>query len=489
MPETRSAYLPVLVVDDDDVACYMMTLTLRNAGITNVHSFSDSRQVLPFIQEYGAALLLLDLVMPHLSGQDLLRIIRRDYPGIQVIVISGANELSAAVECMKTGVLDYLCKPVEPNRLVASVKNALTINSMQGELLSLKKRLLDDTFDNPSAFEEIKTRSSKMRALFQYAEVIACSILPVLITGETGVGKELMARAVHNLSGVSGEFVSVNVAGLDDATFSDTLFGHKKGAYTGADQARDGLITCAAGGTLFLDEIGDLEEKSQIKLLRLLQEGEFYPVGSDRLAKSTARIIAVTNLNLFERVAEKMFRRDLYYRLCTHEIHIPSLRERPEDIPLLFEHFLRMASKSYRKPLPAVSVSAVSHLLGRSFPGNVRELKAMVYDAVARNGAGELTGQSFGMHTGGQTGQVPGTVSVNCTAEQSIDALFGHFPSIHEVEEYMIDEALHRTGGNLNLAAAMLGITRQTISNRKKTNESRKNRKSDVLSVGTLSDL
>lgn len=468
MLESRTTHLPVLIVDDDETTCSILALTLREAGINNVHTISDSRKVLPFLQEHGAALVLLDLVMPHMWGQELLGIIRSDYPAIQIVVISGANKLSAAVDCMKLGALDYLSKPVEVNRLIACVNNALTINAMQGELLSLKKRLLEDSLDHPAAFEKIKTRCSKMRALFQYTEVIARPPHTILISGETGVGKELMAQAVHRLSGVGGEFVSVNVAGLDDTTFSDALFGHKKGAFTGADQAREGLISRAAGGTLFLDEIGDLEERSQIKLLRLLQEGEYYPVGSDKLNKSTARIVAATNHNLPDRVAQKLFRPDLLYRLSMNNINIPPLRERPEDIPLLFEHFLSEAALSYHKNPPSVSVSAVSHLLGWRFPGNVRELKAMVYEAVARHAEGELTAESFGCHKGEISAAACGSSSNN-SSELTIDTFFGHFPTFHEIEEYLIDEALRRSAGNLNLAAAMLGITRQTIANRRKS--------------------
>lgn len=465
--DLSAAHLPVLLVDDDETCCTMMALTLREAGVKNVHTVFDSRQVLPFLQRHGAALALIDLAMPHLSGYELLGMIRSDYPGIQVVVISGANELGMAVECMKMGALDYLSKPVEPIRLVACVNGAVSINGMQGELLSLKKRLLEDSLDNPTAFEAIITRSSKMRALFQYTEVVALSSQPVLITGETGVGKEQMARAVHNISRVGGEFVSVNVAGLDDVTFSDTLFGHKKGAFTGAEQAREGLIARASDGTLFLDEIGDLDERSQIKLLRLLQEGEYYPVGSDTLKKTTARIIAVTNHNLSERVAEKLFRGDLYYRLCTHEIHIPPLRERCEDIPLLLEHFLRDAALSYHKIQPDVSVRAISHLLGLNYPGNVRELKAMVFDAVARHTDGELTEQSFCRRNGDRS-IAPANSTENGISDHVIDALFGHFPTFHEIEEYLLEEALRRTSGNPNMAASLLGITRQTISNRRK---------------------
>ena len=468
MHKIRATNLPVLLVDDDKTGCTMMTLTLREAGIKNLHSIYDSRDVLPFIQEHSAALVLLDLVMPHLSGQELLGTIRRDYPDIQIVVISGANELNIAVDCMKLGALDYLNKPVESNRLIACVKNALRIYAMQGELSSLKRRMLgEDSLDNPTAFEAIKTRSSKMLALFKYTEVIACTPHPVLITGETGVGKELMAQAVHEISAVRGEFVSVNVAGLEDTTFSDTLFGHKKGAFTGADQAREGLIARAAGGTLFLDEIGDLEERSQIKLLRLLQEGEYYPVGSDSIKKTTARIIAVTNHNLPERVEEKLFRRDLYYRLCTHEIHLPPLRERAEDIPLLLEHFLNEAVQSYKKNLPIVSESGLSYLLGLSFSGNIRELKAMIFDAVARDTEGVLTAQSFGGSNDGIS-TVTGISSTTGSGKHSIEALFGHFPTISEIEEYLIKEAMIRSAGNIKTAAAMLGTTRQTIANHRK---------------------
>jgi DNA-binding NtrC family response regulator len=293
---------------------------------------------------------------------------------------------------------------------------------------------------------------------------------------------------VHRLSGVEGEFVSVNVAGLDDVTFSDTLFGHKKGAFTGAESAREGLIARAAAGTLFLDEIGDLDERSQIKLLRLLQEGEYYPVGSDTLKKTSARIVAVTNHNLSERVSEKFFRRDLYYRLCTHEIHIPPLRERCEDIPLLLDHFLREAALSYHKNPPVVSVSAVSYLLGWSFPGNVREMKALVFDAVARHTEGELTAQSFGGHHKGEIPADPDEGSSDGSKAYSIDAIFGHFPTFHEIEEYLIEEALRRSAGNPNMAAAMLGITRQTISNhrRKLNGIPSKTKQSNVPPTGNL---
>ena len=267
----------VLLVDDDPHALELSRMLLLNAGIGMVLTLSDSRATLPFLEQHDVSLVVLDLMMPHINGAELLPMIHRDYPHIPVIVETAACEVETAVKCMKSGAIDYLVKPVEPARLVNAVKNALNFDDLLQEVSSLKNYLLNDRLEHAEAFEEIKTASRKMRSIFQYAEVVACSPQPVLITGETGVGKELFARSIHRISGVKGDFVSVNVAGLDDAMFSDTLFGHKKGAFTGADQFRDGLVSKAGMGTLFLDEIGDLNELSQVKLLRLLQEARLLP--------------------------------------------------------------------------------------------------------------------------------------------------------------------------------------------------------------------
>jgi len=236
---------------------------------------------------------------------------------------------------------------------VSTVRKALEMNTLRREISSLRESLLSGQVRNPGAFAAIITRSPRMHALFGYLEAAAVTDQPVLITGETGVGKELVARAVHTLSGASGDFVGINSAGLDDMMFADTLFGHRKGAYTGAGDAREGMIARADGGTLFLDEIGDLSPASQVKLLRLLQEGEYFPIGSDRGVQSRARIVVATNQNLDRLMAEGSFRRDLYYRLCSHRVEIPPLRERLEDIPLLLEAFLEKASLALHKAKPA----------------------------------------------------------------------------------------------------------------------------------------
>jgi DNA-binding NtrC family response regulator len=380
--------------------------------------------------------------------------------------MTAADDLETAVECLKMGAFDYLLKPVEPNRLISAIDKALKLNNLQHEVSSLKECLLTGRMEHSVDFAEITTCSKKMRAIFQYAEVISKSRQPVLVTGETGVGKELMAAAIHRASGVKGEFVTVNVAGLDDLMFSDTLFGHKKGAFTGADQSREGLISKASGGTLFLDEIGDLSPLSQVKLLRLLQAEEYYPLGSDVLKSTDARIIVATNQDLPRLIESGKFRKDLYYRLCAYKIHIPPLRERLEDIPLLLSHFIGEASKSLERSRPEVSPDLVSQLKRLDFPGNIREFKALVYDAVARHGNGLLDLRNFAELSKRLPAGRPAPLDLDERGEELLNAVFGRFPTLQEVEEFMISTAMKMGDGKLAVAASLLGITRQGLHKR-----------------------
>lgn len=457
---------PIILVDDDQVLLEMVALTLAAEGITNLRMVADSSKVMDLVRAEGAALVLLDMVMPGLSGLDLLPLLRQEFPSLPVVMVTALSDVDTVVTCMKNGAYDYLLKPVEPSRLIACVRHALRQNSLQAELTELKERLLTDCLNSPEAFTDIKTCSKKMRAVFQYAEVVAKSSQPVLVTGETGTGKELMAHALHRLSGVQGKFIAVNVAGLDDSMFSDSLFGHRKGAFTGADQNRDGLIRQAAGGTLFLDEIGDLAPVSQVKLLRLLQEREYFPCGSDAVHKTDARIIVATNRNLSEAVQAGQFRSDLFYRLCAHTIALPPLRERRDDIALLVHHFIDDVSRMYGKSSPPVSAELLARLRSCRYPGNIRELQALVYDAMARHTEGALNIE----HVPTLADVLPHQEKVErgASALDFLTTLFGHFPTIHEMQEYLIDEALHLAQGNSNGAASLLGITRQTIANHMK---------------------
>jgi DNA-binding NtrC family response regulator len=463
MPSQNSSHNPILLVDDEPEILRLTKMTLEGEGIDNVLTFEDSRKVLPFLAQERPSVVVLDLMMPQLSGLELLQGIVTEFPGVPVIVMTALDEVETAVDCLKTGAFDYLLKPVEANALIAAVRKALKLSFLQQENSSLKSYLLSDHLEHADAFKEIITCSKKMRAIFQYAEVIAPSRQSILITGETGTGKELMAHAIHTLSGISGEFVALNVAGLDDTMFSDTLFGHKKGAFSGADQTRDGLISKAAGGTLFLDEIGDLSQLSQVKLLRLLQEQEYYPLGSDFLKTSNARIIVATNHDLDKLMSEGNFRKDLYYRLCAYQIHMPPLRERLEDIPLLLNHFIGEAAISFSKPKPFPSPEVAGLLTSLHYPGNIRELQAMVFDAVARHNAGVLSYNHFPtMLRAMPISWKPSTAAVH-EEPDPLSILFGKFPTIEEAEDYLIERALKLTQGKTGAAASLLGISRQGL--------------------------
>jgi len=453
---------PVLLVDDDPQFLFSSATTLRSSGIDSVVTVEDSRQVLPLLAERDVTVVVLDLSMPHLEGGELLKTIRKEHPHIPVIVVTGVDEVETAVTCMKDGAFDYLVKPVESSRFVSSVQRAREMRELQEEVSSLKRHLLSGRMDQPEAFSGIVTNSRKMFAIFHYLEAIARSSQPVLITGETGVGKELIAQAVHGMSAPQGHFVAVNVAGLDDNMFSDTLFGHRKGAFTGAEQARDGLVAQASGGTLFLDEIGDLKDSSQVKLLRLLEEREYYPLGSDVSRRADARVICATHRHPKELLSKGVLRKDLYYRLTGHHVHVPALRERPEDLPLLAEHFLEEAAHSLGKKKPTVPSELYTLLAAYDFPGNIRELKTMIHDAVARHRGGVLSLESFRNSIGPSLPLRDG-VAPDFGAPLSIA---GRFPTLKEAEEFLVSEALKRSRDNQGIAATFLGITRQALNKR-----------------------
>jgi DNA-binding NtrC family response regulator len=460
----------VLVVDDELNTLKACAATLKMSGVKNIVLESDSRRVLEIMAGQRIDVVLLDLFMPHISGMEILPLLQERYPQIPVIVVTAAFELERAVECIRMGAFDFLVKPVESERLITSLGRAIEWQSLNEQIHDLRDHLVDNRLDSPAAFKEIITRSSKMRSIFQYIEVVARSSRPVLITGESGTGKELVARAIHRLSGCRGELVSVNLAGLDDAMFSDTLFGHRKGAFTGADQAREGLIVRAAGGVIFMDEIGDLGESSQIRLLRLIQEREFYPVGSDVPRKCEARIVCASNKDIKKLVAAGSFRNDLYYRLCVHHVMLPPLRERKEDIPLLVEHFIAQDAEAAGQRPPAYPKELTALLNTYHFPGNIRELQGMVIDAVARRQSGTISLDSFRRVIApdlSSAATVKSDLSFD-TIHKKLEDIWGHFPTLREAEECIIDTALELAAGNQGIAATMLGLKRQALNMRLK---------------------
>ncbi|MEW8026781.1 MAG: sigma-54 dependent transcriptional regulator [Candidatus Thiodiazotropha sp.] len=457
--EPKMAF-PVVLVDDESSVLFSSKMVLQSAGIKEVLTLEDSRELMPLLAEQDVAVVVLDLFMPYLSGTQLLPEIVRKHPELPVIVMTATQEVETAVACMKEGGFDYLVKPVEENRFVSSVKHAMEVRALRQQVSALRRSLMTDQLEHGEVFSNIVTVSRKMRSLFQYLEAIAVSAEPVLITGETGTGKELLAKAIHRLSHRKGAFVPVNAAGLDDTLFSDTLFGHRKGAFSGADTTREGMVAKAEGGTLFLDEIGDLTNASQVKLLRLLQERRYYPLGSDMAKVCNTRILCATNRNLNERMSAESFRSDLYYRLSVHQVDIPPLRERNEDIPALVTYFISEAADSLGKRMPEASPELLTLLANYHFPGNIRELRAMVFDAVARHKSGQVLGiESF-----------RNTVKLQQVAtEERPDgaaAMEGRFPTLKEAELLHIEEALNRAGGNQGTAAALLGISRPALNRR-----------------------
>lgn len=343
---------PILLVDDEESWLHSFKAALRSNGLDNVELLSDSRKVLKTLGSKQFCAVAVDLVMPHMSGEDLIPLIIESHPELPVLVISGLNEIKTAIKCIRLGAFDFIVKTEDRNTLVAGILHAIEIFELLHENNALRQQFFKSKLDKPELFSKIITAHKDMRAVFQYIEAIAETVRPVLITGESGVGKELVAQAIHRASGRKGEFVAVNIAGLDDNVIADTLFGHKKGAYTGANDSRTGLVEKAKNGTLFLDEIGDLSTASQTKLLRLLQEREYMPLGSDMAKKSSARVIAATHHDLVKMQDTGKFRKDLFYRLKGHSIQIPPLRDRHGDLPLLITHFVNEAVSSLGKKRP-----------------------------------------------------------------------------------------------------------------------------------------
>ncbi len=436
-------------------------------GINNLLQCQDSREVMGILAREQVGLVLLDLTMPHLSGEELLGMIVQEHPGIAVIVVSGLNQIETAVKCMRAGAFDYFVKTVEDDRLIDGVRRAIRMQELQRENREMRRRFLYDQLECPEAFAGIVTDNKGMRSIFQYIESVAKSNQPVLITGESGVGKELVARAVHALSRGAAPLVSVNVAGLDDSLFADTLFGHSRGAFSGAESMRRGMIEEAAEGTLFLDEIGDLSLASQVKLLRLLQEGEYFPIGSDKPKQARARIVVATHQDLAAKQASRQFRKDLYYRLRTHHVHIPPLRERRDDLPLLLDYFLDEVARELGKKKPTVPKELSVLLATYHFPGNVRELKSMVYDAMSTHTSKILSMQTF-LNAMEHPGPAPPEAVQPGTVPANIFSGADPLPTLAESSELLVAEAMERAAGNQTIAARLLGISQPALSKRLK---------------------
>ncbi len=448
--KSNDATLPVVVVDDDREMLQVYRTLLKGHGVGPVVAFEDGNALVPFLRREDAAAVVLDLALPTVNGAELLRNLVEEFPHLPVLIITGVAEIGQAVACMRAGACDYLLKPLDNATFLCAIDRALGITEDETRLRNRRM-----------PFPDIVTEDRQMLKLLKRVQAISHSGQPVLITGETGVGKELFAEAVHRCSGKKGPMVTVNVAGVDDAVFSDTLFGHRKGAFTGAQEHREGLIRRASGGTLFLDEIGDLSESSQVKLLRLIQEHEYLPLGSDTAVKSDAGIVVATNREPKLLLEHGRLREDLFYRLSCHRIHIPPLRERKGDISMLLEHFVTVAAREMGKAKPWYPVELSRLLQQYHFPGNVRELQAMVYDAVALHEKGALSLNGFRSRI-----DLPPAELRTDEEQEVVTVTFNGFPSIKQAQSQLISEALRMSNGNQGEAATLLGISRQALNNR-----------------------
>lgn len=457
---------PVLLVDDEQQFLLSVELTLTANGINNIKTINDSREVIPLLDKEEFSLIVLDINMPHINGLDLIPKIVEKNPSIPIVMVTALNDVDSAVKSIKAGAFNYLLKPVDDTRLVSTIRSGLDLRDVRDENKRLKDYLLRDKLENPEAFSEIITKSSSMRAIFKYIEAISKTRLPVLITGETGVGKELIAKSIHRLSKRNGELIALNVAGVDDNLFSDTLFGHKKGAFTGAEFDRKGMIEQGEKGTLFLDEIGDLSLESQVKLLRLIQEGKYFPLGSDIAKLADVRIICATNKNIDSLRDNNAFRKDLYYRLQTHLISIPPLRERKGDIPFLINHFLEKASLQLNKKRPTVPKELYTLLSSYPFPGNIRELEGIIFDAISVHSSGIMSLELIREKVFPKN-KLRDSYEDFPSADNEEKIIFSDpLPTLNETEDILINEALKRADGNQTIAADILGISRRALNNR-----------------------
>jgi DNA-binding NtrC family response regulator len=464
----KNPKFPILIIDDEEDILSSYNMVLHRSGLNNLILCHDSEDALLLLDENKVSVILLDLIMPGISGKVLLKEIQERYPQIPVIVVTGTNDVPTAVECMQNGAYDFMLKPVDNVRLSSSVKRALDKYYLELEVENLKGKVFSQKLSHMDVFRPIITADPTMHAIFKYVEAISDSLKPVLITGESGVGKDLIAGAIHRLSNRTGEYVSVNVGGLDDTAFSDSLFGHKKGAFTGAHASRKGLVLKASNGTLFLDEIGELENSSQVKLLQLLQNNQYYPLGSDMMKKASVKIIAATNQDIEHLTKNGKFRNDLYYRLNIHRIHIPPLRDRINDIPILVDHFVDKASTELKRPRPEINKQVISILNKYHFPGNIRELESIVYNAVSLCPDSEL-GECIQNTILGSDLKFSMSPALSDPSPSSRDTLIsysGQIPTLQQVEEFFIGEAMKKVGGNQTLAAKILGISQSTLSRR-----------------------
>src|SRR5579885_1271995 len=477
MPQT------VLIVDDDPVQRRLLEAAISRAGMTVVTApgGQPALEMISGPRGEQIAVMLLDLVMPDMDGLTVLRKLRASHPDLPVIVLTAKGGIDSAVEAMRAGANDFLVKPASPERITVSIRNALKIGTLSGEVTRLKKKT-----ENRLMFEDLIARSGEMKQVIRLGQRAAQSNIPILIEGESGVGKELIARAIQGSSDRAGKpFVTVNCGAIPENLVESILFRSEEGSFTGATDKHLGKFQEADGGTLFLDEIGELRMDMQVKLLRALQEGEVDPVGSKRPVKVDVRIISATNRDLAVMSQDGLFREDLYYRLNVFPIHVPPLSQRRDDIAALARHFISRFSAEENKTVAGMTPEADDLIESYAWPGNVRQLENTIFRAVvlcdgpmldvcdfpqiagamgiearARKPVAQAEPAYFAAQTQEPRG---GFASVASPYAVSATDAVGHMRKLEELEAEIIRMAISRYDGHMSEVARRLGIGRSTL--------------------------
>ncbi|MCU0235479.1 MAG: sigma-54 dependent transcriptional regulator [Acidobacteria bacterium] len=441
----------ILAIDDDQAVLNYLNILLLQTGAYKIATLVNSAKAFHELKASNYDLLLLDMDMPDVSGLDILRFIKEKGIDIETIVLTGVEDVELAVSAMKLGAFDYLTKPVDNDQLLKVITTVLETRKARGATAA-EAHVSREQLQFREAFQDIITQNAEMIAMFQMVEKMAQPDNSILIWGESGTGKELIAKAIHRISRRRDEnFVAVNAGTFANELFSSEFFGHDKGAFTGASAAKKGFLEAADRGTLFLDEIGELALPIQVKLLRVLQEGEFFRLGSTRNQKVDVRIIAATNKDLLSEMKKGNFRKDLFYRLNMSSVYLLPLRERKGDIPLLCQHFLAKYNEQNQKSIQKISDPALRLLNRYEYPGNVRELMNIINSAVIIESGTELHKKSLPHYF------------LESSAIQETTPSGRPLQTLNEMEKEQIRNVMAHTGGNKSQAAKILGISRVNL--------------------------
>lgn len=458
----------ILVIDDDSQQRRFLAAVLEASAYVVVADEDAEAALARLERDAEIDLALVDLQMPGMGGIAFVEALRARGSALPVIVLTADGSVSRAVEAIRAGALDFLIKPVGPERLETSIRNALSISHLSTEV-----RRLSMAGENRLAFDDLVSVADSTRRMIALARRAARSEIPILIGGESGTGKEVFARAIHGSSGRSGApFVAVNCGALPAQLVESLLFGHEKGAFTGATERRPGKFMEASGGTLFLDEIGELPLESQVKLLRVLQTGEIDPVGAKNPVRVDIRLISATNRDLAEMIADGRFREDLYYRISVFPLALPPLRERREDVPALARMFLRRFATVEGVPVEGFAHDAIEAIVADDWPGNVRQLENTIYRAVVM-ADGALIRAADLHNSGVRSGSPAARASSENQTGGAVEGVpertgtwtrpDGHIKRLVEIEGEAITQALALYRGRMSEAARRLGIGRSTL--------------------------